>query len=698
MTWMLMGSLLARVTVLLSLGFGAAFLLRRRSASSRHLVWAAVLVGALLLPLAALFSPQLALRVLPPESTSAQLQVGSGVRAPAAEAAVSEVPAIEAYSVKASRRSSRGGLVTLVAIGVYALGLFVVGIYFGSGIVRVWRLTKRSDRIPARAGWDSTLETLPTGGRVDLRQSAELLVPVTWGLTRARVLVPAESAGWTPDLQRQALLHELAHIDRLDWLTQQLSHAVCALLWFHPLAWMAARRLALEAEQACDDRVLLAGAAAGGYAEQLYRLARRAREAASRSIAGSDRAPLAALSFTRRPQLSTRIDSILNPQIRRSSMSRKHLVPLLLLGLLPAVVVGTLALAPVPSVEAGSEQGSVSPIIRAASSGDLAELEVLLREGADVDHVDPRRSREEEWEKSIARTPLSAAAQRGHLSVITVLLDRGAEVGLAPSGEPTALMYAAGGGHLPVVDRLISAGADVDRVIDGDGTALILAARNGQHEVVERLLGRGADPDLEVDGDGSPLVAAGRSGVLGVVQSLLDAGANPSKGVSGDGNPMIAAVDRGDLASLEALVAAGADVDATVRGDGSPLIRAAMRGDVRMVKTILDAGADVNLGVRGDGNPIIAAAKRGHLEAVQMLVDRGAEIDLVIPGDENALIGAAWNGQMETVQYLVAQGADLSRRVRADGEVRTPLSQAIRGGHEEVADWLRAAGATESVR
>ena len=38
---------------------------------------------------------------------------------------------------------------------------------------------------------------------------------------------------------------------------QILARAVAAFYWFHPLVWMAWRRLCLEAERSCDDAVVM---------------------------------------------------------------------------------------------------------------------------------------------------------------------------------------------------------------------------------------------------------------------------------------------------------------------------------------------------------------------------------------------------------------------------------------------------------
>ena len=98
-------------------------------------------------------------------------------------------------------------------------------------------------------------------------------MPMTWGVLRPRILLPQEAVSWpTPRLQA-VLRHEVAHIQRGDFAANLLVRLVCALYWFNPLVWLAARQLRLEQEQACDDHVLQSGADAGGYAEELLRVA-----------------------------------------------------------------------------------------------------------------------------------------------------------------------------------------------------------------------------------------------------------------------------------------------------------------------------------------------------------------------------------------------------------------------------------------
>jgi hypothetical protein len=161
------------------------------------------------------------------------------------------------------------------------------------------------------------------------------------------------------------------------------------------------------------------------------------------------------------------------------------------------------------------------------------------------------------------------------------------------------------------------------------------------------------------------------------------------------------AAEKGDTDAISKLLDAGANVDAAIDGDGSPLIGAARGGHLDAVRLLLDRGADPNLAVQGDGNPLIMAAREGHAGVVELLLGRGARVDDVVPEDENALIQASGRGRLQVVKLLVSRGANVNARVwsrssdRGEGEWRTPLNMARRGGHTAVVRFLMEAGARE---
>ena len=110
------------------------------------------------------------------------------------------------------------------------------------------------------------------------------------------------------------LLHELAHVSRHDSFSRSAAAMVCALYWFQPVIWYAARRMRLEQEHACDDLVLSLGAAARAYARDLL------------EVAGAFRPPplVAGLSvaMARNSELERRLTAIIRRGPRRRSSAR----------------------------------------------------------------------------------------------------------------------------------------------------------------------------------------------------------------------------------------------------------------------------------------------------------------------------------------------------------------------------------------
>jgi hypothetical protein len=141
---------------------------------------------------------------------------------------------------------------------------------------------------------------------VRLLVSADLAVPVTWGVRRPVILLPAAAARWSETHRRAVLLHELAHARGGDVLFSVAARLACALFWFHPAAWWVARRLRDECELASDDCVLEHGVLASDYAELLVQSADAAR-------GGGEVRPVAA-ALSARAGLRQRLAAIVEPR------------------------------------------------------------------------------------------------------------------------------------------------------------------------------------------------------------------------------------------------------------------------------------------------------------------------------------------------------------------------------------------------
>jgi beta-lactamase regulating signal transducer with metallopeptidase domain len=102
-----------------------------------------------------------------------------------------------------------------------------------------------------------------------LAESDLLSVPVTFGVRRPAILLPAGWRDWEPAELDAVLAHEISHVLRRDALAERLALIHRAIFWFSPLSWWLARHLADLAEEASDDAALAAGADRTRYAETL---------------------------------------------------------------------------------------------------------------------------------------------------------------------------------------------------------------------------------------------------------------------------------------------------------------------------------------------------------------------------------------------------------------------------------------------
>src|SRR5476651_823532 len=103
--------------------------------------------------------------------------------------------------------------------------------------------------------------------------SRRIEVPMVIGWLRPVVLIPVSAIAGLPPGQLDALiLHELAHIRRLDTVTNILLVAVETLLFYHPAVWWVSRRVRIEREHCCDDFAVSACGDAAMYVEALTSL------------------------------------------------------------------------------------------------------------------------------------------------------------------------------------------------------------------------------------------------------------------------------------------------------------------------------------------------------------------------------------------------------------------------------------------
>ncbi len=331
------------------------FCLRRKSAAVRGFVWSMAIVGCLIVPLFSFILPKWEVNVLPqapvryetyqlaeiaqPPVASTRTVVDPSSIAPSEvaakiEASTQATPTPVQPKVETCRNdmSVRIPWTNWIAIVCGCVSAFLLAcLIFGIGAV--WYISTRAH------DFNGTVDPLPSTWhqKFDVRLSDKITVPMVWGIFRPVILLPIGADNWQTERLRAVLFHELAHIKRRDWVMQMIAQVVCAVYWFNPLVWFAARWMRIEAEQACDDQVLNAGYQPTDYAEHLLDVVRNVKVASFASRA--------AVAMVRPSKIEGRLRTVLTQNLNRHPITKVTVGIGLLILICFAVPIGALRLA-----------------------------------------------------------------------------------------------------------------------------------------------------------------------------------------------------------------------------------------------------------------------------------------------------------------------------------------------------------------
>jgi beta-lactamase regulating signal transducer with metallopeptidase domain len=309
--------LVLKASLLLSAAACVLTLLRgRTSAAARHLIWTLALVSCLLLPIASIVLPEWSIAVLTASKGDAAPPLIDRIDEPVAALSSLASVTIDADAASGPARGFSFSRPALIG-GVYAVGVAVMLIALSAQRWSVRRCARRASAVED-SDWQRLLDdcgrSIGVRGPVRLLRSRGETMPMAFGIRRPAILIPAMADTWTDDRRRAVILHELAHIARYDCLTQTLAVAACTIYWFHPAIWWVARRLRIERELACDDRVIAAGTRPREYAGHLLEIA---------YSFGDRRVSALAVSMARPHQLEHRMLAALDAARNRTVPARR---------------------------------------------------------------------------------------------------------------------------------------------------------------------------------------------------------------------------------------------------------------------------------------------------------------------------------------------------------------------------------------
>jgi len=379
----ILADLLIKSTAVLLAASVACRLLRKFSASVRHRIWLLAVSAILVIPITGSFVPSLEVPLFKRDmllSTTATVSENSTDSHPTPSSTESAVlnPTKMELSDKAGSHVTNGNLtvgnlsnaemasghqeipLTLLIASVWLAGVSIILL----SLLANFTIAHKILRSASPAGLFLKRTGLRLANQIGIRRrvrlsiSASAMAPFTYGISKPVIILRNDESSRQPEAVEAVLLHELAHVKRHDVLTQTLAQIACVFFWFNPLVWMAARRMRIERELACDDFVLNCGARPSEYAQQLLELAAAGRP--------SNRPFWATAAMARRNHFKERIMSILSPITNRRGAGRVMSIAIALSAILIALPIAAMQFWSVEPTRAEEPPAALASIIRSA--------------------------------------------------------------------------------------------------------------------------------------------------------------------------------------------------------------------------------------------------------------------------------------------------------------------------------------------
>lgn len=419
---MYVADVLMKATVVLAIAWSAVVVARKASAAIRHLIWTIALGILLVLPIFEVVAPRTVILNVPERQLPPAVQPSVAVvdLAPTS----STTTPFESTTAQPPQSPSRPDNLVSWALGAWLGGCAVVAFSTIAGLIMLRRIKASPLSMP-----NTVLHvTGTTCVRLALSREGRPPSALTWGTLRPTILLPRSAEDWPAEKLETVLFHEFEHVRRRDAAIQLAGMAACALYWFHPGVWLAAKAVRAEAEAATDDAVLRRGVKPSAYANTLLEVAaeisRHPRLATTTGVA-----------FMNRSKIEARLRAILDGRTRKGiSKSQKVLAGTLALAIMvPLAFVRAAAIAPFAT---SPEQND--PIVR-----------VQVKPHSEI---------------SAAKAKRLAVAKAHHARALAKL----ALFKSAP-GTPLAVVAKASGLTLSEVEQAMRAGQASDLVADRSG-------------------------------------------------------------------------------------------------------------------------------------------------------------------------------------------------------------------------------------
>lgn len=310
------------------------------------------------------------------------------------------------------------------------------------------------------------------------------------------------------------------------------------------------------------------------------------------------------------------------------------------------------------------EEKTGTPLHAAANLGHDSIVQFLIDNGADVNLKRARYGTCQKHVTSLFRQMRVARADNGHIEFLRLYWERNC-YDLRRSAENDYLCeqetfltpweIAMSNGHEGAAHLIFAAGADTR----SSAGKICIASQIHSMSTVAFLIESGVDVNGACIDHSSPLIAAVKANDMAMVRLLLENGADINFEDHEWGTALHAAIQFGSVDTVRLLVENGAEKNYHDQHRGTPLHHAVNTEFMEAVLMLLENGADANFQCECHGSALGTATKQRSMKYVALLIKHGADAG-VISGDHRILTQAILDGKLDNAVSLLENGADLT--------------------------------------